>query len=135
MTRRISRILSVLVVSGCAGQTPTPNAQGFAIANIEVEQRGRYADNRPTMMGICKGFLLKEYQVREFFDLSSLVRETAPAARYTILPCYSSGTATINGELYHWVIRAGGVGEFYNENDRFVKICGKSCCNKLPSIC
>ncbi len=135
MTRWINILLSILVISGCVSPAPVPNAQGLAIANIKVEQRGKYEDNRPSMMGICKGFLLSENQVREFFDHSSYLRDDESRARYTILPCYSSGTATINAEPYHWVIRAGGVGEFYNENDRFIKICGKTCCNKLPSIC
>lgn len=128
-------VLVAILLGGCGSPAPVQNAQGLAITRIKVEQRGKNEDNRPNMMGICKGFLLTENQVREFFDSSSFLREAEPSARYNILPCYSSGSALINDKPYQWVIRAGGVGEFYNDSDRFVKICGKNCCSKLPGIC
>jgi len=105
------------------------------ISVITVIQEGKNNDNRPNMTTVCKGFYLTSREVYEFYLNASLVKEAGNNNKYNILPCYSSGTAAINGKLYNWTIRSGGVGIFSNENDYFVKICGINCCKKTPGIC
>jgi hypothetical protein len=137
MKQLICVVVMTLLSGGCTAPVPVlvPDTPTLAIAAIKVQQRGKNEDNRPNMMGICKGFLLTETQVRDFFNYSAFIKEPESPSRHEILPCYSSGTAMINDKLYHWVIRAGGIGEFHNDNDRFTKICGKACCSKVPGIC
>ena len=127
-------MISVLL-GGCSNQIVSLSNDGFAITNIHVATAGGNQPEHAYTTGVCKGFLLSEQQVRDFFVHAHFVDDTAPENRYGILPCYSSGTATINNAPYEWVIRAGGIGEFTSANYSFVKVCGKHCCDKVEGIC
>lgn len=109
--------------------------KSIPISHIDVVYRGKNLDNRPQMASVCKGFFLSDKQVKAFYYNAARINEKEPGKKYEILPCYSTGTAYIYGVKYNWVIRAGGVGEFYNDKDRFIKICGKKCCSKVKRIC
>jgi len=87
------------------------------------------------MSTVCKGFFMSPDLVKDFYTHAALIRDTSKNARYEILPCFATGTAYIYGEKYTWIIRAGGIGEFFNETNRFTKICGKQCCSKVKNIC
>jgi hypothetical protein len=105
------------------------------ISHIDVQFRGKNIDDRPQMASVCKGFYLSEQQVRDFYFNAAQIKDDDARESYELLPCYSQGTAYLYGEKYNWIIRAGGIGEFYNKHDRFVKICGINCCDKVKRIC
>ncbi len=124
-----------LALCGCSKSIISVSHDGSTITRIEMKQNGATAKNQSAVFEVCKGFLLSEKQVRDFFVHATFIKDTDPANRYGILPCYSAGTAIINGEPHEWIIRAGGIGEFSSTNSKFVKICGKDCCAKVTGIC
>lgn len=107
------------------------------ISFITVKTEGKNKQDRPQMATVCKGFFLSPHKVTDFYLHATRIKtdQQDEPGKYDILPCYSSGTAAIKGKLYNWIIRAGGIGEFYIEDDRFIKVCGKGCCDKVPGIC
>lgn len=131
----IAGLFALVLLYGCSTHVVSISDDGFTISDIQVMAAGGNEPEHAYTTGICKGFLLSEQQVRAFFVHANYVKDTAPENRYDILPCYSSGTAIINDAPYDWVIRAGGIGEFSNNSHRFVKICGKNCCDKAQGIC
>ncbi len=135
MLKTLVFYLVTLIMLGCAASPTAKDEQQRVISHVQVEVRGKQAEDRPTMESVCKGFALSEKQVRDFFAHAASISEIEPNSRYNILPCYSSGTAKINHEKYNWTIRSGGVGEFYNDKDKIIKICGKNCCTKVTNIC
>ena len=130
-------VLSIIasIMLGCSAGPTAMDEQQRVISQIKVEVHGKQIESRPTMTSVCKGFVLSEKQVRDFFAHAASINEPESNSRYDILPCYSSGTAKINNQKYNWTIRSGGVGEFYNDKDKFIKICGKNCCHKVTHIC
>lgn len=124
-----------LIMVGCSTSLTATDEHQRVISHIKVEVRGKQAEDRPTMISVCKGFSLSEKQVLDFFAHAASITELDPNSRYNILPCYSSGTANINNEKYNWTIRSGGIGEFFNDREKFIKICGKKCCSKVTNIC
>lgn len=128
-------LLSILLAGCSTPDVVTLDEHQLGISAITIEQLGKPLADRPTMVSACSGFLLTEKQIRDFFQYASYIKEPTPSPYYQKLPCYSSGTAIINKQTYQWVIHAGGIGEFYNDKDRFVKVCGKNCCNKVANIC
>lgn len=133
MFKNIIYLLCIFVISSCSsniiGDPDKP------ISMIRVKNTGTHKDDRPQMASVCKGFFLSAQQVTDFYLNAVRIKEEKQSDKYNILPCYSSGTAAINGKLYNWIIRAGGIGDFYSDSDRFIKICGKGCCDKVPGIC
>ncbi|MDH5776649.1 MAG: hypothetical protein OEZ33_00450 [Gammaproteobacteria bacterium] len=105
------------------------------LSDVEFKKQGISPEGRPYMANICKGFILSEDIVRDFFVHSERVSEAEASERYKTLPCYSVGTAQIKSEKYNWIIRAGGIGEFYNKDNKFYKVCGKECCKKNQVLC
>ena len=87
------------------------------------------------MQAVCKGFILSEQQVIDFYMNSETIKPADQEVNYDILPCYSSGTAYMYGIMYRWTILYGGIGIFTNENDTVIKVCGKNCCKKTNGIC
>lgn len=125
----------IIAVTGCSTPHAVVSDDGYTIAKIRITENGVANKSRPNMADICKGFLLSRNDVRNFFVHAYHVGNDSTDASYDILPCYASGTATINNDAYTWIIRSGGVGEFYNKTNKIVKICGKGCCNKVSGIC
>lgn len=124
-----------LSLQGCSVPIEGVAQNGFTIANITVGKSLSTKTPAENITTVCKGFLLSKSQVRDFFVHAAYIKDTDKSNNYDILPCYSSGTALINDEEYKWTIRAGGVGEFYSEKNKFIKICGKNCCDKVSYIC
>ena len=133
MLKYIFTALVILNLAGCS--SAIVGDPGKPISLITVKHEGKYNEGRTDMATVCKGFYLSEKEVSDFYTNAARIEESDDTKKYDILPCYAHGTAAINGMLYNWVIRAGGVGQFYTENDRFIKICGKKCCKKVPGIC
>ncbi|TQV85862.1 hypothetical protein [Aliikangiella coralliicola] len=130
MNKTFYFLISAFIIVACSSIDKT-----IPISYIEILNEGKHYPNRPEMAEICKGFLMSAEKVEMFYHNAALTHEKDPGDKYKVLPCFSSGTAYLYGEKYHWVIRAGGVGEFYSDNDRFVKICGIKCCDKVRGIC
>ncbi|MDH5179162.1 MAG: hypothetical protein OEZ39_12965 [Gammaproteobacteria bacterium] len=133
-------IFLMFLITGCSTTTKVQEFEllakkPFTLAEIEFRKQGVGPENRPYMKEACRGFSLSESQVKTFFASAEIVAEADLAANSTILPCHSVGTVNINDIKYSWVIRAGGIGEFYNDKDKFYKVCGKECCEKNPGLC
>ena len=129
--KAVQRILIsciLLLITACANhQTP--------VENIQITQQGQNIKNRPTMHDVCKGFHLNKSQFSHFYHNAKIVEQDELSEHYKKLPCFASGTVSLNGEHYQWIIRAGGIGEFFNETNQFTKICGIKCCDKVQGVC
>lgn len=128
----IYSLLTILVAACSSGIVGDPDKP---ISLITVQHEGATNPDRPAMTSICKGFYLSGKEVNDFYLNASLVTEPSETSVYNMLPCYAKGTAAINGKLYDWTIRAGGVGIFSYKEEKFIKICGIKCCDKVPGIC
>lgn len=105
------------------------------IDDITVIEQGKNIAQRPKMAEVCKGFHISEEKFKRFYEHASITHEDELNARYKALPCFSSGTVLFDGVPFQWVIRAGGVGEFYNETTSFTKVCGIACCKAVDGVC
>ncbi|WP_415226566.1 hypothetical protein [Psychromonas sp.] len=105
------------------------------INRIKITQQGKNIESRPLMSEVCKGFFISPTKLIEFYNNAAITHEEQANNNYLKLPCYSSGIAYFGDEKFQWIIRAGGVGEFYNETKSFTKICGVSCCDKVQGVC
>lgn len=133
MFKTVIMVLLTGILLGCSSSKPVPG-QPIKITNVQAELRGKQIKDRPDMADICKAFSLTEQQVQSFYQ-HAIEIESEEAEQYRRLPCYTTGTVKINKERYSWLIRAGGIGEFYNKDKRILKVCGKNCCSKIPGVC
>lgn len=135
MDRLISCLALALLLPGCASG-PVETAGGtIEVSRVRIAAMGQGAGGGADTLSRCSGFLLSEGEVRSYLTHASRFPDSEPERHYRILPCFAAGTAVIDGRKYAWVIRAGGVGELSSGADRFVTICGKGCCDKVPGIC
>lgn len=144
MKARVVFLLMLAMLTGCAASNSQPleeakttilETQTFELAEVEFRKQGASPANRPYMKDACRGFELSEKQVRDFFADSEEISEQELQGNLKMLPCHSVGTISINDEQYSWVIRAGGIGEFFNDKNKFYKVCGRECCKKNPGLC
>jgi hypothetical protein len=135
MTRTTTYLILTLLLAGCAASGLNESDAGPAVSRIRIDAASAQLDGSPEMITRCSGFILTEKQVRDFLRHAAFIREDVPEKYYRGLPCSSTGSVIFNKKKYNWVIRAGGVGELYNKDDRFFAVCGKNCCAKAPGIC
>jgi hypothetical protein len=128
-------LIIAVIISGCSSEKVIVAEDGNTITSIKIDHNGAVNKARSNMADICKGFLLSKKQVGVFFTQAIYIDGSKYNKSYNILPCYVSGTAIVNSKLFHWIIRSGGVGEFNGKGSRFLKICGKGCCDKIPGVC
>lgn len=136
MTRITGYLFFTCLVTACA--TPPPLSltdETLEISKIRIDKNSKRSDGSAEMISRCSGFILSEKEVHSFLLYASRIKDDGPEKYYRILPCSATGSAVINKRKYNWIIRAGGVGEFSTGKDRFIAICGKKCCDKLPGIC
>jgi hypothetical protein len=124
---------SLLCSCGSDPLLTTPN--GLTLSRLEIKVNGAAIKSRPDMIDICKGFLMSKKSFAEFFTDATYVKKDSPADEFAILPCYASGTVSINDTPYQWVIHSGGIGEFSSKEKQFLKVCGKDCCEKIAGMC
>jgi len=105
------------------------------INNIEILTQGNSIEDTDDMREICKPFKLTKKQVLLYYLESKDSTEQEIHDSYNILPCNSTGTIIINNKIFSWIIRAGGVGTFYNKNKVILRVCDEKCCNKIKGIC
>lgn len=135
MTRVTRYLIIAVLLTGCAAGQVDKSEHGLEIDRIHIDTTSKRADGSAEMITRCSGFILSKKLVRDFLLHAVRVKDDEVDKYYRILPCSSTGRARINQRKYNWVIRAGGIGEFYNDKDRFFIICGKNCCDKVPGIC
>lgn len=87
------------------------------------------------MQDVCQRFNLTETQILNYFHLATVSDEATVHDEHNILPCFSTGRINISGKEYNWIIRAGGVGEYYNDEERVILVCNEKCCMKTKGIC
>jgi len=93
--------------------------EDILISNIDILTQGNSLEDTNDMREICKRFQLTKKQVRLYYFESRESTESEIHDSYDILPCNSTGTISINGEIFSWIIRAGGVGVEYFRNCGF----------------
>jgi hypothetical protein len=135
MTRTTTYLIFTLLLSGCAANPRSESGAGPEVSRIRIDSTSKQQDGSPEMISRCSGFMLTEKQVGDFLQHATLIKEQVQEKYYRILPCSARGSVRLNRQKYSWVIRAGGVGEFYNDKERFFAVCGKNCCAKVPGIC
>lgn len=132
----VTRYLILTVfLTGCTISQVDNTAQGPKIDRIRIDSTSKRTDGSPEMITRCSGFILSKKLVRDFLLHAERISADETDNYYRILPCTSTGIVRINQRKYNWIIRAGGIGEFYNDKDRFFMICGKNCCNEVPGVC
>lgn len=136
MARITGYLLFIFLVTACAAQQPLSLTEEILeISKIRIDKTSKRSDGSAEMINRCSGFILSEKEVQSFILHASRIKDDGPEKYYRILPCSATGSAVINKRKYQWVIRAGGVGEFSAGKERFIAICGKKCCEKVPGIC
>lgn len=120
----------IAMISACSSSRPANE-----LSEITVLVQGESINQRPEMALACKGFYVSPQKLKNFYQHAALTHEKQSNGNYKELPCYSSGLAYIADDKFHWVLRAGGVAEFYNGEKSFTKICGVSCCNSVQGVC
>ncbi len=123
-------LLIILMLSACSNNIPDNE-----LSSITIVAQGESIATRPEMAAMCKAFYVSENKLKDFFQYAANTRENQLNDKAKSLPCYSSGIAYLAGEQYHWVLRSGGIGEFYNGEKSFTKICGVSCCDNVQGVC
>lgn len=135
MARITTCSLLALLLTACAS-TPIDRPDSvLEISRIRIDPIDRSANGDPQTVSRCSGFILSEREVHNFLTHAARFRDNGSDRHNRLLPCSSAGTALINGRKYRWLIRTGGIGELVAGTDRFVAVCGKGCCDKVPGIC
>lgn len=128
-------VFIAMLACSCTTEQEVIVKGGITLSGINILINGATIETRPDMIDTCKGFLLTKQQVREFFAIANSVKDNSTGNEYNILPCFVSGSATINKDNYKWTIRSGGIGKFSGKNNIIIKVCGKECCKRLPGVC
>lgn len=143
-------LIALSLLSSCSSNRPAGE-----LSEITVLAQGKSIKQKPAMVAVCKGFYVTPEKLKDFFQHAALTHEEQVSSSYAKLPCYSSGTAYLGNDEIQWVLRAGGVGEFHNLENKtqnetsddaqesaqektqksFTKICGVSCCNTVQGVC
>ena len=131
--KKIYLMLFTFFVVACASAQVKNNS--VTIDNIKILTQGNSIEDSDDMREVCKSFKLTKKQVLLYYLESKDSTEQEIHDSYNILPCNSTGTIIINNKKYSWIIRAGGVGTFYNKNKIILRVCDKKCCNTTKGIC
>lgn len=130
MIRKLLIICMLSFLGACS--TIDKNAP---ISNIKTEYSGKNKADRPDMVSVCKGFILSEQQIIEFYMNAETIHSPDQMAKADVLPCFSSGIAYLYGVKHQWTILYGGIGVFTDGKETFYKVCGKNCCKKVHGVC
>ncbi len=126
-------IMLIFILTSCASKQ-TEN-EDVLISRIDILAQGNSLEDTNDMREVCKSFQLTRKQVLLYYLESRESTETEIHDSYDILPCNSTGTISINGEIFSWIIRAGGVGSFYNKHKNIFRVCDEACCKVTNGIC
>ena len=126
-------IIFMFVLDSCANKQA--ESKDVLIGKISIITQGKSLEDTNDMSEACKHFQLTKEQVQLYYRESRESTEPEIHDRYDILPCHSTGTISVNGEIFSWIIRAGGVGSFYKKNKNSLRVCDKKCCKATNGIC
>lgn len=126
-------IILTFVLTSCANRQA--ENEDVLISKIYILTQGNSLEDTNDMREVCKNFQLTKKQVLFYYLESRESTESEIHDSYDILPCNSTGTISINGEIFSWIIRAGGVGSFYNEHKNILRVCDEACCKVTNGIC
>ena len=126
-------IIFMLVLVSCANKQA--ENKYVLIGKVNIITQGNSLEDTNNMREACKSFRLTKEQVRLYYFESRESTESEIHDSYDILPCHSTGTISVNGEIFSWIIRAGGVGSFYNNNKNSLRVCDEKCCKSTNGIC
>lgn len=133
MKRHIMGIIFFLMISSCDRETT--KYTDIKIGDVEIITQSNSLENSDEMREVCESFKLSKSQVITYYYESRESTESEIHDSYNILPCNSTGSIMVNGEKYSWLIRAGGVGAFYNKSNSSLRVCGDNCCKLIKGIC
>ena len=85
---------------------------------VQVLETG---SDEPT--AFCKDFELTDSDAMLFFKKSHSISITQLHDDYEYLPCYVRGTATLDGSICKWEIRAGATAEIHCNNQHAIFAC------------
>jgi hypothetical protein len=122
----------VLTVVACSGPVEVKNESA---SEVRITSQGNSLQDSDAMRSVCSDFQLTKEQVLTYYRESRPSTEAEIHDSFNILPCYSSGSILIDGEQFQWIIRAGGVGEFFNEQKKILRVCEGRCCRLTKGIC
>lgn len=122
-------IATSLLLAACTGTVSN------SYSDIKITSQQNSLEETKLMNDVCQQFKLTEGQVLNYFREASVTDEATIHAEYNILPCYSTGKVNISGKTYNWIIRAGGVGEYFNDTKKVLLVCKEKCCEKTKEIC
>ncbi len=123
----------MFILTSCASKQV--ENEDILISKIDILTQGNSLEDTDDMREVCKGFQLTKKQVLLYYLESRESTESEIHDSYDILPCNSTGTISINGEFFSWIIRAGGVGSFYNKHKNILRVCDEKCCFITNGIC
>jgi len=126
MNKLLTILFSLLFVSCAVTETYT---------DIVITSQGNSLENTKLMKEVCKQFKLSEDQVLSYFQEATRTDESTIHNQHDILPCSSRGEIKISGIEYSWIIRAGGVGEYFNDTKKVLLVCEDKCCKITKGIC
>lgn len=121
--------MAVLLLASCSGTTDNKYSE------IKIISQQNSLEDTKLMKDVCQEFTLTNDQVLNYFNEATVTDEQTIHDQHDILPCYSTGSINISGDIYNWIIRAGGVGEYYNDKNKVLLVCNEKCCNKTQGIC
>lgn len=127
--KRILMIAAPFLLAACTGTVSK------SYSDIKITSQQNSLEETNLMKDVCQQFKLTEGQVLNYFREASVTDEATIHAEYNILPCYSTGKINISGKTYNWIIRAGGVGEYFNDTKKILLVCEEKCCKKTKGIC
>jgi len=130
--KKIHIIIFTFILNACVSTQANNN---ITINSIEILTQGNSIEDSDDMREVCKSFNLTKKQVLLYYLESRDSSEQEVHDSYNILPCNSTGTLIAHNETFSWIIRAGGVGTFYNKNKTILRICDKKCCDTIKGIC
>ena len=126
-------LIWILILTSCTNSQV--ESHNISLEEIQILTQGNSIEDSDDMREICQSFQLTKEQVRLYYFESRNSTEAEIHDNFNILPCNSTGTISINGEAYSWIIRAGGVGSFYNEQQTILRVCDEACCKLTKEIC
>lgn len=131
--KKLFSLALLIFVSSCV--TKKNEYESVTLTDITIETQGNSLEDSDMMREVCSEFMLTKEQVRAYYFESRQSNEQEVHDDYNILPCNATGTIIINGELFSWIIRAGGVGNFESRDKSFVRVCDEKCCKNTKGIC
>lgn len=111
-------LLSQLGMASCVASETHHALNTKHITAVNVLETGSDEPN-----AFCKDFKLTVRDAVQYFKKSRTITITQLHDNYEYLPCYVRGTATLDGSICKWEIRAGATAEIHCNNQHTILAC------------